>query len=136
MKLKKIKFMLVTMTAVIAFLSCPGLAAQASYKSISAKEFKAEIEKNSKNTVILDIRTPQEYESGHLKGSRNIDFYADDFRTKLDSLDKTKKYLVYCRSGNRSSQALNMMKKLGFKYVIDLKNGIIDWQRNNYPLEK
>lgn len=66
------------------------------------------------NTVILDVRTADEYQSGHLKGARNIDFYSSNFKDQLSRLDKNKNYVVYCRSGNRSGQASNLMKKMGF----------------------
>ncbi|MCK6599511.1 MAG: rhodanese-like domain-containing protein, partial [Bdellovibrionaceae bacterium] len=64
----------------------------------------------SQDSVILDVRTPDEYLSGHIKGAINIDFYASDFQNQLGKLDKEKDYKVYCRSGNRSSKAVNMMK--------------------------
>lgn len=66
------------------------------------------------NTIILDVRTAEEYQSGHLKGARNIDFLSSDFKDQLSSLDKNKKYVLYCRSGNRSGQASYIMKKMGF----------------------
>lgn len=69
------------------------------------------------DSVILDVRTPDEYMSGHIKGAINIDFYAPDFQNQVDKLDKDKDYKVYCRSGNRSGQSVNLMKKLGFKNV-------------------
>ncbi|NUM60104.1 MAG: rhodanese-like domain-containing protein [Bdellovibrionaceae bacterium] len=71
----------------------------------------------SQDSVILDVRTPDEYLSGHIKGAINIDFYASDFQNQLGKLDKEKDYKVYCRSGNRSSKAVNMMKNIGFKNV-------------------
>lgn len=71
----------------------------------------------NENTVILDVRTPSEFSSNHIKGAINIDFYGSDFETKIKALDKNKDYKVYCRSGNRSGQTVNLMKKLGFKEV-------------------
>lgn len=86
------------------------------------------------NFVVLDIRTPQEFQAGHLPGATNIDFYAPDFARQLDRLDKTKTYLVYCRSGNRSSQALPIMRKLGFQEVYELQGGLLAWARANLPI--
>lgn len=68
-------------------------------------------------TVILDVRTPSEYQSGHALNSVNIDFYAPNFVDEIQTLDKTQKYQLYCRSGNRSGQAEVMMKQMGFKDV-------------------
>ncbi len=86
------------------------------------------------NFVVLDIRTPQEFQMGHLPGAINIDFYAPDFEEQLDRLDKTKTYLVYCRTGNRSSQALPILRKLGFQEVYELSGGIVAWVQANLPV--
>ena len=74
----------------------------------------------SEDTVILDVRTPQEVSSSHVPNSKNIDFYSDTFKDDISKLDKTKSYGVYCRSGNRSGQTVNLMKSLGFEKVENL----------------
>ena len=93
-------------------------------------------DRNNPNFVILDIRTPAEYQSGLISGAVNIDFYASDFKTKLSELDKNKKYLEYCRTGNRSAQAAAIMKELKFKEVYDLSGGVVAWTQAGYPLVK
>ena len=75
---------------------------------------------NPEGAVIIDVRTPQEYASGHLVGSVNIDINAADFEENIIALDPTAKYLIYCRSGNRSAQAIERMRGLGFTDMIDL----------------
>jgi phage shock protein E len=70
-------------------------------------------------TVVVDVRTPAEFVTGHLEGAVNIDIEASDFATKIATLDKKPPYFVYCRSGNRSSQAVAQMKKTGFTSVTD-----------------
>jgi len=82
-----------------------------------------ELSKNSES-VIIDVRTSQEFLEKNIDNSINIDFYSDDFKEKLNSLDKSKTYLIYCRSGNRSGKTLKIMKELGFMIVYDLKGGI------------
>lgn len=72
------------------------------------------------NTVVLDVRTPEEFAAGHLKGAMNIDFRAAGFNQKVDQLDKSKNYLVYCASGNRSTQATIQMEETGFKHVVNI----------------
>lgn len=79
------------------------------------------------NVTVIDVRTPEEFAEGHFARASLIDFYADDFRTKLEGLDRSGNYLIYCRSGNRSGQAADMMKELGFKKVADLDGGVIAW---------
>ncbi len=87
------------------------------------------------NCVILDVRTPEEYQSGFLKGAVNIDFHNPEFEESIDELDKRKKYMVYCRSGNRSRHAMFLMRDLGFEEVYNLSGGIISWRDHNYPVE-
>lgn len=87
--------------------------------------------------TLLDIRTIEEYNEGHLKDAIQKDFYlTDSFTQYLQSLDKNKKYLIYCRSGNRSGKALTQMKRMGFTNVADLEGGIGAWTAANLPLEK
>lgn len=75
------------------------------------------------NMTLIDIRTKQEYDSGHIDGAINIDFYASDFAQQLDKLEKAGAYSIYCRSGSRSGVALGVMKDLGFTNVADLQGG-------------
>ena len=86
--------------------------------------------------VILDIRTPGEYQSGHLPNSILIDFYSKEFVDKISRLDKTKKYLLYCRSGNRTGRSLNLFRQLKFKLVYHMSNGIIGWKSEGLPVVK
>jgi rhodanese-related sulfurtransferase len=64
--------------------------------------------------LILDVRTPDEISEGHLEGALFVDFMADDFKDKVAELDKSADYVVHCRSGNRSGQAIVIMADLGF----------------------
>lgn len=72
---------------------------------------------DTKNMIILDVRTPGEYAESHVQDSINIDFLNPDFKMKIEKLEKNKTYKLYCRSGNRSGQAEQLMKNLGFKDV-------------------
>lgn len=72
------------------------------------------------DTVIIDVRTPSEFAGGHLEGAVNIDVQAPDFDAQISALDPDGTYYVYCRSGNRSGQAIDRMVALGFT---DLTNG-------------
>lgn len=64
--------------------------------------------------LILDVRTPDEIAEGYLEGAQFVDFMADDFKDKVELLDKAADYVVHCRSGNRSGQAIAIMADLGF----------------------
>lgn len=72
------------------------------------------------NNIIVDVRTPAEYAEDHVPNSLNIDFYNPQFLAQLAKLDRSKSYSLYCRSGNRSGQALQIMKQLGFEKVENL----------------
>jgi len=89
----------------------------------------------SSNFVLLDVRTPEEYSEGHISGSENVDFYASEFTDSIAALDRDKEYVVYCRSGNRSGQTLELMRQLGFTNVTDIAGGIVEWQAAGLPLE-
>lgn len=77
--------------------------------------------------VVLDVRTPEEFASGHLDGAAVVDFYSEDFADQLAGLDRSVPYVVYCQSGNRSGQATAMMAELGFTDVVDVDGGIAAW---------
>ncbi len=86
----------------------------------------SELSKES-NTVILDVRTPQEIAQGKIDGAIEIDFLAPDFAKAIRQLDKKKAYLVYCRSGNRSTQACQVMEEEGFGKLYNMLGGYNAW---------
>lgn len=95
--------------------------------SVQHKKFERMMKK--KNTVMLDVRTPQEYKSGYIGNAVNhnvMDSLA--FLNTISGLDKNKKILLYCKSGRRSGKALVMMKGVGFKKVYHLNGGITEWK--------
>ncbi|WP_236011141.1 rhodanese-like domain-containing protein [Olleya sediminilitoris] len=94
-------------------------------KVLSAQEFRAQI--TNKNVQLIDVRTPKEYNSGHIKNAKNIDFFSSKFNAQFDKLDKDKAIYVYCRSGSRSKQASKKIVTLGFKEIYDLKGGFLNY---------
>jgi len=86
------------------------------------------------DVVVLDIRTPDEFAAGIVAGAVNIDFYADDFAAQLAALDRDASYVVYCRSGNRTVQAMQTFADLGFSDVSEIAGGILGWQASGLPL--
>ncbi len=84
--------------------------------------------KDNPNFVILDVRTPEEFLDEYIENAVNLDYYSDTFRNGLDKLDKNKTYLIYCRSGRRSENTLNIMEELDFREVYNMLSGIIKWK--------
>jgi rhodanese-related sulfurtransferase len=105
-------------------------------KDINARTAAALIQENQSNPnfIILDIRTPKEFEAGHIEGARNIDFYAKTFAQEFKSLDRQQTYLIYCRSGNRSGQLMPAVEKMYFKKVYHMRSGLVDWVGQGFEL--
>ncbi len=95
------------------------------------------IKNNTNNTefIILDVRSPEEYAEGHIKGAVNVNYNGHDFEKEIELLDKKHAYLVCCRSGRRSSNAVKLMNKMGFNDVKNLSGGIQKWSKKGLPTE-
>ncbi len=103
--------------------------------SLSPQQFSDSL--NSGNYVLLDIRTQEEYDAGHIKNSKQIDYNQTQvFLDYLDTLDKKGKYLVYCRTGKRSSTALQIMQSKGFEDVTELLGGYNAWVTVGLPISR
>ncbi len=74
--------------------------------------------------VLIDVRTPKEFEANHLEGALNLDYLAEDFWDKMEQLDRNRAYFVYCRSERRSLRACTLMQNGGFKQVFNLSGGL------------
>ena len=98
---------------------------ETNYKVVSQTEFETLIKAGKGQ--LLDVRTPGEFNAGHIKNADNIDFTGSDFREKVATLDREKPVLIYCHSGNRSGKASLILKELGFKEVYDLQGGYSNW---------
>lgn len=94
------------------------------FEDISFGEFNDQM--NLANHVIIDVRSPGEFQSGKIAGALNIDL-SGNFQNQIKNLPKDKTYLLYCRSGARSSSAAGIMANLGFEKVKNLKGGLMSW---------
>ncbi|MFD0772142.1 rhodanese-like domain-containing protein [Bacillus sp. CGMCC 1.60114] len=92
-------------------------------KNISGKELKSEMK--NKNKQLIDVRTPGEFRGSHIQGFRNIPL--NELVQKANSLDKNKEVIVICQSGMRSKQATKLLKKLGFKHIVNVSGGMNAW---------
>lgn len=84
--------------------------------------------------LVLDVRTPAEFGQGHIEGAINIDFRADDFAENLAKLDRSQLYLLHCKSGARSSGALEAMQDQGFESVVHMNDGFDAWKAAGNPV--
>lgn len=84
--------------------------------------------------IILDVRTPEEFNAGHIANAININLADSNFSSEVSKLDKNATVAVYCRSANRSAVATDEMAELGFTDMYDMQGGIIDWQAAGGPV--
>lgn len=101
-------------------------------KDLTAIDFNEQL-RATPDGVVLDLRTTSELQSGVIQGAQQLDYYDRDFKEKLKNLDRDKPYFVYCAAGARSRKAADQMKKLGFKKVFNLKDGITGWVDAELP---
>ena len=117
-----------------AATAAPTAEVATGFSTVSADDAAAVLADAPDDLVILDVRTPEEYAEGHLEGAVLVDFYDADFADQLAELDPDVPYLVYCRSGNRSGQALPIMEQLQFGSASDIDGGIIAWADAGLPI--
>ena len=101
------------LSLVVAVVALLGLSA---CSDAGADDARAAI---SEGATVIDVRTPEEYAAGNIDGALNIDVQAADFADRIGELPKDDTYVVYCRSGNRSAAAIDIMEDLGFTSLID-----------------
>lgn len=131
---------LVTVLTVLALTSCGGDDAAAepvsvasdseagawpAYGLVTAEQ--ASLLATDPGVTVLDVRTPEEYAEGHLDGAVLVDFSSPTFADEIAQLDALRPYLVYCRSGNRSGQAVAVMQQAGFAALWDMDGGVTAW---------
>lgn len=112
----------------------PALAPAPAVKRIGLGEF--EKLRADTNTVVLDVRSPAEFEKGRIPGAVNIDINSSGFSEKMAALDRNKTYLVNCAVGMRSAKACQKMGTMGFKALYDFAPGFDGWKKAGQPVEK
>ena len=115
-----------------SILLLAGCSSSSTAVDLGVKEFSAKVAEAG--VITLDVRTPGEFMGGFIQGAQNIDFQSGNFENEIAALDKNATYAVYCRSGNRSGQAVKVMHDAGFHNVYNLNGGVIDWTNAGLPL--
>ena len=119
-------------TIVASVLLLAGCSNSSTATDLSVSEFSSKV--TEAGIITLDVRTPGEFNEGHIEGAQLIDFQSGNFENEIATLDKSKTYAVYCRSGSRSGQAVKVMSDAGFTSVYNLNGGVIDWANAGLPL--
>lgn len=89
-----------------------------------------------KDLQLVDVRTAKEVMTGKIEGAINVDYFGENFKNEIAKLDKEKAIAVYCRSGNRSGRATNILKDLGFTKIYNLNGGMKAWKSSKMPVVK
>lgn len=105
----------------------------AGHQLVQPAEYKARYMDDAMPHTLVDVRTPEEFSGGYIPGAININL--QELQQKLSRIPKDKPVIVYCRSGNRSAFAANILKQAGYTEVYDL-GGIIDWARQGLPITR
>ena len=121
---------------VLALLFCSFATITAQTKvEVNSKQVNSMLQKDKK-WIILDVRSAEEFNSGHIKGALNIDIRQPDAFSKIDKLNKNAKYIVHCRTNHRSGMAVEHMMQSGFKNIYQMMDGWSGWLTNNLPVQK
>ena len=119
------KFILIIMTFLSSLFGAKAQQVD-SIKVLNATEYKTQVV--NKDVQLVDVRTAAEFNQGALDNALNIDFFQkENFRSKMEKLDKEKPVYLYCRSGARSNKAATLLDKMGFTKIYDLKGGFLGW---------
>ena len=105
------------------------------FSHLTPKQFSQEV--TTGKYTLIDVRTMDEFNAGHIKNAKQADYYeTQKFSDYLDKLDKKASYLIYCRSGHRSGEALKIMQSKGFHSANDIAGGYNAWIADGLPIEK
>ena len=139
MNTKNLKFLLITILWV-SFVSCDQKQNDKSTDQDSASVISlisaSELDKVNDQILLIDVRTPGEFASGHIENSINIDYKSDDFKDLIGELDTNQEVYVYCKVGGRSGRSAKILEDMGFEKVYDLKGGIIAWEKEGLKTVK
>ena len=84
--------------------------------------------------TLIDVRTTEEYESGHIQNALNFDFYSESFQKDILTLEKTSQIILYCRTQNRSTKTADFLKENGYREIKVIEGGITSWVKNGNDL--
>ena len=115
--------------------SGPSAMVQTTITEVTSAEAKKRLADGS-GVLVIDVRTPAEFEAGHIEGAKNIDFKGTEFEKGVQALDRKTTYLVHCHGGGRSGDSKAVFQKLGFVNILHLTKGLGEWESQGNALVK
>jgi len=125
--MKRNLLFLIMAISTFSLISCNAQVETKEVREITVPEAKT-ILAEEPNAIILDVRTPEEFQEGHIENAILINFFDENFEEQVALLDKNKPVLIYCRSGNRSNKAGKILADLGFTEIYDIIEGYAGWK--------
>src|SRR5689334_7450335 len=126
---------LFTLIVALSIFGFTHVANAADAKNITIDEA-AKLVASNTNIVVLDVRTPREFQAGHIKGATNINFNDKEFAKRVAALDKNKTYIIHCAAGGRSGKECEQIKTMDFKNMLHMNQGFNAWKEAGKPIEK
>lgn len=126
-------FRTILLAAMLIITQSCALDDQTDQHLLTPKEVQSKKE-NSPQLVIVDVRTPEEYQAGHIEGALLINWNDPSFEQSIAKLDKSQPTVVYCAVGGRSGKAYSKLKQMGFQQVFDMKGGFDAWRKDKLPV--
>ena len=136
--MKARSFLILALSVVIIASLSVATCTKQVIEDITPQEASELIEENRDNPdfIIIDVRTSEEFAAGHIENAINIDYRSEGFEDSINELEKSKAYLVYCRTARRSRSAVNIMEELDFNEIYHMLGGIVQWEEEGLPIAK
>ncbi len=126
-------FLFISLVMALFFVSCKDKSVAEEVKVISVEEVREAM--GNGEFQLIDVRTIEEFGEGHLKNAKNICVTDDDFKEKVEKLNRNEPVYLYCRSGKRSARAGEILREMGFTEIYDMDGGILKWNEEDFELE-
>ena len=125
-------FQLLNLGWIFVLMACSESNPNLVVAQLNPIDFQKQLVQDDSNVLLLDVRTPEEFEGGHIQNAINLDYNHSNFESQISKLDKSKKVFVYCLSGGRSSSAVSILEKKGFTNIVELEGGMMAWRKDGF----
>jgi rhodanese-related sulfurtransferase len=129
---KTVKRIVLVLTLILSTMLVSACSPSVANQKIAPNAYVSQYAENATPHLLVDVRTAQEYAEGHIAGSVNIPL--QDLSLRMNEIPMDRPAIIYCRSGNRSAQAMSILAGAGYTQIYDL-GGIIEWTQAGYGLQ-